>query len=57
MSLTPMITEAEKQRVSDCDKTEQFTRSKVGKRKANYEYTDIDTEMVISAEEYTKRYF
>lgn len=53
-----MITDAEKQRQADTKQTEDFTRCKVGKgrsRAAAFEYTDIDTGMVVPSSEYEKR--
>jgi hypothetical protein len=53
-----MITDAEKQRQTDMKQTEDFTRCRVGKsrsRGATFEYTDIDTGMVVPSSEYEKR--
>lgn len=59
LSMTPYIGEAETQRRHDANEVETFTRCKVGKEKnksSNYEYTDIDTKMIISPQEYKHRY-
>ena len=58
MSLKPMINDAEIQRHHDAKLCTDFTRCVVGKGKSKtvaFEYTDIDTESLISADEYEKR--
>jgi hypothetical protein len=53
-----MISDAEKQRQIDSKQCEDFTRCKVGKskgRNSSFEYTDIDTEMLVATEEYEIR--
>ena len=59
MSLKPMINDAEIQRHHDAKLCTDFTRCVVGKGKSKtvaFEYTDIDTESLISADEYEKRW-
>ena len=57
--LVPMIKDAEKQRMLDVTECENFTRCRVNKAKqsrtGNYEYTDIDTELLVTTEEYERR--
>lgn len=53
-----MISDAETQRQFDSNQSKEFTRCVVGKSKSKtavFEYTDIDTETVITPEEYEKR--
>lgn len=53
-----MISDAEAQRQFDSNQSKEFTRCVVGKSKsktAAFEYADIDTETVITPEEYEKR--
>ena len=53
-----MISDAEIQRQFDTNQSKEFTRCVVGKsksRSAAFEYTDIDTESVVTADEYEKR--
>lgn len=57
-SMTPMLTEGENQRKIDTTQCEEFTRCRVEKNKIRascYDYIDIDTNLRISGEEYTKR--
>jgi hypothetical protein len=59
-SLSPMLSEAESQRLKDTMECENFTRCKWGKAKtksSSYEYIDIDTQNVIQYEDYEKRFF
>ena len=54
-----MINDAEIQRHHDAKLCTDFTRCVVGKGKSKtvaFEYTDIDTESLISADEYEKRW-
>eukprot|EP01038_Epipyxis_sp_PR26KG_P004967 gene4967-6946_t len=59
ISLTPMLSDAENQRNRDVQLCEEFTRCKSGKGKGRYscyEYTDIDSQIVIPYEDYESRY-
>lgn len=59
MSMQPMLSAAEKQRKTDSELLENFTRCKVGKsraRSSTYEYLDFDTNLRISGKEYSRRY-
>jgi hypothetical protein len=54
-----MLIEAEKERLKDTMECEEHTRCKVGKGNTRcpiYEYTDIDAEKTVSAEEYKTKY-
>jgi hypothetical protein len=56
--MTPMLAEAESVRKADIDRCEQFTRCRVEKsrlRSASYQYIDIDTDLVVSSAEYSRR--
>lgn len=58
LSLTPMISDADKQRQIDSKQCEDFTRCKVGKskgRNSSFEYTDIDTDLIVATDEYEIR--
>ena len=53
-----MISDAEIQRLYDANESKVFTRCVVGKSKtktAAFEYTDIDTESIVTPDEYEKR--
>ena len=53
-----MISDAEIQREFDTNQSKEFTRCVVGKSKsksAAFEYTYIDTESVVTPDEYEKR--
>ncbi len=58
LSLTPMLTDNEAQRKFDIAACEDFTRCRSSKGKArfsNFEYTDLDTGLKVSFEEYERR--
>lgn len=59
LSLSPMLLEAESERKKETAECEQFTRCRVGKGKSRYscyEYTDIETGLVVDLDEYKNRY-
>ena len=59
ISLSSMLTNAETQRKIDTNLCEQFTRCKSTKGKGRYscyEYTDIDTQLVVDFDEFERRY-
>lgn len=59
LSLSTMLSDSEKQRQYDSKLNENFTKCRVSKNKsknAYYEYTDVNTGMVVTSEEYEKRY-
>jgi hypothetical protein len=59
MSLSPMLLEAESERKKETAECEHFTRCRVGKGRGKYscyEYTDIDTGIVVDLDEYKNRY-
>jgi hypothetical protein len=58
LSLAPMLTDAEEQRVKETNACELFTRCKSGKgrgRFASYDYADIDINRSIEFEDYERR--
>ena len=58
ISLSPMLTDAEEQRVKETTACEAFTRCKSGKGKgkySSYEYTDVDVQCKVEFAEYEKR--
>ena len=59
ISLSPMLTNAENQRKVDIELCEQFTRCRSSKGKGRYscyEYTDIDTQLLVDYDEFERRY-
>ena len=58
ISLSPMLTNAENQRKIDIEICEKFTRCRSSKAKGRYscyEYTDIDTQLVVGYDDFEKR--
>lgn len=59
LSLSPMLTDAERQRKGDSIEVETFTRCRVDKgrdRSSYYDYIDIDTNLIVDPIEYQRRY-
>ena len=60
LGLSPMLTDAERERSREATACESFTRCRSNKarsRNCSFEYTDIDTHIKTAYSEYEKRYF